>query len=207
MTSGFWSKAGRKRGQSNFSPLDLPEKYGAASLFDRAVSARGVTLTSTTRLFRLDSGGLDDLAGVARHTIQTAGRSFDLSGSPAPDVLNDARGPRTIQHAGVSEWTRGGYIASMQYMPAVLVAQAREVRDDGSIIEIVVWELSEPLAPSTHRYKYRLYYGAAGVNRVRYDNERGKGDHRHLGDREDDYAFTTVEQLLADFERDVNEWS
>jgi hypothetical protein len=41
-------------------------------------------------------------------------------------------------------------------MPAVLLAQAREVRDDGSIIEIVVWELSEPLAPSTHRYKYRL---------------------------------------------------
>ncbi len=95
----------------------------------------------------------------------------------------------------------------MQYMPAALVAQAKEVRDDGSIIEIVIWELSEPLAPSAHRYKYRLYYGAAGINRVRYDNERGKGDHRHLGDREDDYVFTTVEQLLADFERDVNEWS
>ena len=55
--------------------------------------------------------------------------------------------------------------------------------------------------------KYRLYYGAAGINRVRYDNERGKGDHRHLGDREEDYVFTTVEQLLADFESDVNEWS
>ena len=95
----------------------------------------------------------------------------------------------------------------MQYMPAVLVAQAREVRDDGSIIEIVVGELSEPLAPSTPRYKYRLYYGAAGVNLFRYDTDRGKGAHRHLGDREDDYAFTTVEQLLADFERDVNEWS
>lgn len=92
-------------------------------------------------------------------------------------------------------------------MPAVLVAQAKEVRDDGSTIEIVVWELSEPLAPSRHRYKYRLYYGAAGINRVRYDNERGKGDHRHLGDREHDYVFTTVERLLADFERDVNNWS
>ena len=95
----------------------------------------------------------------------------------------------------------------MQYTPAVLVAQAKEVRDDGSIIEIVVWELSEPLAPSTHRYKYRLYYGAAGIGRVRYDNERGKGDHRHLGDREDDYVFTTLDQLLADFESDVNAWS
>jgi hypothetical protein len=52
-------------------------------------------------------------------------------------------------------WTRGTYIATMQYMPAVLIAQAKEVRDDGSIIEIVVWELSAPLAPSTHNYKYR----------------------------------------------------
>ena len=95
----------------------------------------------------------------------------------------------------------------MQYMPSVLLAHAKEVRDDGSVIEIVVWELSEPLVPSTHRYKYRLYYGAAGISRVRYDNERGKGDHRHLGDGEDGYVFTTLEQLLADFERDVNQWS
>ena len=85
----------------------------------------------------------------------------------------------------------------MQYTPAVLVAQAKEVRDDGSIVEVVIWELAEPLSPSTHRYKYRLYYGAAGTNRVRYDNERGKGDHRHVRNREEDYAFTTIEQLLA----------
>jgi len=32
----------------------------------------------------------------------------------------------------------------MQYMPAVLVAKAKEVRDDGSIVEVVIWALSEP---------------------------------------------------------------
>jgi hypothetical protein len=74
----------------------------------------------------------------------------------------------------------------MQYMRAVLWSHAKEIRDDGSIVEIMIWELDEPLPPSTHRYKYRLYYGAAGVGRVRYDNERGKGDHRHLGDVEHD---------------------
>ncbi len=95
----------------------------------------------------------------------------------------------------------------MQYMSAALIAKAKEFRDDGSIIEIVIWGLSEPLIPSTHSYKYRLYFGAAGVCRVRYDNERGKGDHRHRGEHEEDYHFTTLEQLLADFERDVNEWS
>lgn len=94
----------------------------------------------------------------------------------------------------------------MQYMPVVLLARAKEVRDDGSIVEIVVWELPEPLPPSTHRYKYRLYYGFGGASRVRYDNERGKGDHRHIGEQEEDYVFATLEQLLDDFSRDVENW-
>lgn len=42
-----------------------------------------------------------------------------------------------------------------------------------------------------------------GVCVVRYDNERGKGDHRHYGDLEETYAFISVEQLAADFEADV----
>lgn len=94
----------------------------------------------------------------------------------------------------------------MQYMGAVLLARAKEIRDDGSIVEIVIWELPEPVPPSTHRYKYRLYFGAGGVSRVRYDNERGKGDHRHIGSAELDYFFTSVEQLLADFRTDVESW-
>jgi hypothetical protein len=95
----------------------------------------------------------------------------------------------------------------MQYMRATLLAHSKEVRDDGSIVEVIIWELSEPLPPSLHCFKYRLYYGASGVSRVRYDNERGKGDHRHLGPKEEPYAFTTIERLLDDFERDVEEWS
>jgi len=91
-------------------------------------------------------------------------------------------------------------------MPATLLARAKELREDGSIVEIVVWELSEPLPPSRHRYKYRLYYGAAGVSRVRYDNERGKGDHRHFGEEQQEYEFSTVEQLLEDFQSDVERW-
>jgi len=94
----------------------------------------------------------------------------------------------------------------MQYMAAVLLARAKEVRDDGAIVEIVVWELPEPLPPCTHRFKYRLYFGASGVSRVRYDNERGKGDHRHIGDLEYAYRFSSVEQLLTDFESDVERW-
>ena len=94
----------------------------------------------------------------------------------------------------------------MQYMPAVLLAHAKEVRDDGSIVEIVIWQLPEPVPPSTHAFKYRLYYGAGGVSRVRYDNERGKGDHRHIGAQEYQYVFSSVEQLLEDFGSDIERW-
>lgn len=92
-------------------------------------------------------------------------------------------------------------------MKATLLARTKEVRDDGSIVEVVIWELPEPLPLSAHHYKYRLFYGVGGSCRVRYDNERGKGDHRHAGDEEFAYVFTTVDQLLDDFERDIADWS
>ena len=95
----------------------------------------------------------------------------------------------------------------MQYMKATLLARTKEIRDDGSIVEVVIWDLPEALPPSKHNYKYRLFYGAAGKCRVRYDNERGKGDHRHIGDNEYAYDFMTVDQLLDDFERDIANWS
>lgn len=82
----------------------------------------------------------------------------------------------------------------MQYMKAKLLAHTKEIRDDGSIVEVVVWALPEPLPPCIHHFKYRPFYGAAGDCRVRYDNERGKGDHRHIGENEHGYDFTNVEQ-------------
>ena len=94
----------------------------------------------------------------------------------------------------------------MQYMKATLLAHTKDIRDDGSIVEVVIWELPEPLLGSAHSYRYRLFYGVAGTSRVRYDNERGKGDHRHLDDLEEKYTFTTVERLLDDFERDIAKW-
>ena len=94
----------------------------------------------------------------------------------------------------------------MQYMKAKLLARTKEVRDDGSMVEVVIWELSKAVPPSTHSFKYRLFYGVDGACRVRYDNERGKGDHRHLGDKEIDYVFVSIDQLLDDFERDIENW-
>ena len=93
----------------------------------------------------------------------------------------------------------------MQYMKATLLARSKEVHDDGSIVEVVIWELSEPLPPYGHKFKYRLFYGRPDLTVVRYDNERGKGDHRHVDGMELPYVFLSVEQLLDDFEFDMRE--
>lgn len=92
-------------------------------------------------------------------------------------------------------------------MRARSIAALKEVRADGSVVEIVVWQVPEPIAPSAHSYKYRLYFGKDGLCRVRYDNERGKGDHWHIGEDEADYVFESLEKLLADFRSDVENWS
>ncbi|HEX2769433.1 MAG TPA: DUF6516 family protein, partial [Geobacteraceae bacterium] len=39
----------------------------------------------------------------------------------------------------------------------------------------------------------------------RYDNERGKGEHRHADNQEQSYTFTDLEKLFVDFEKDVRE--
>jgi hypothetical protein len=68
-------------------------------------------------------------------------------------------------------------------MKAINRIKEKETRDDGLIIERVVWQLDEPLPGSAHLFKYRLYCGCDGECWVRYDNERGKGDHRHIKGR------------------------
>ncbi|MBM3569673.1 MAG: hypothetical protein FJX46_13085 [Alphaproteobacteria bacterium] len=88
-------------------------------------------------------------------------------------------------------------------MRAVLLYERRIDYDDGSIVELRIWHVSAPVPPSSHRYKYSLFFGLPGEALVLYDNERGKGDHRHLLDVELAYRLTTVERLLADFWSDV----
>jgi hypothetical protein len=83
------------------------------------------------------------------------------------------------------------------------IIRYKKVRED-RIIEVVVWHLSESLPGSLHPYKYRLFYGTTdGTCLVRYDNERGKGDHRHVGGREEAYRFVTLHRLIEDFEADI----
>jgi hypothetical protein len=79
---------------------------------------------------------------------------------------------------------------------------------DGHISRIRVWEVAEAVPPSEHRFKYACLYGRPGERVVLYDNERGKGDHRHYRAREEAYVFEAyvfkdIETSIADFLADV----
>jgi hypothetical protein len=69
--------------------------------------------------------------------------------------------------------------------------------------EMVVWELPEALPGSSHLFKYRLALVVNGACAMRYDNETGKSDHKHIGDQEVPYEFVDLDRLLEDFLADL----
>jgi len=74
------------------------------------------------------------------------------------------------------------------------------------VVELVIWQVPRPLKGSDHLFKYRLALIADNVCVLRYDNEAGKGDHRHIGNREFPYDFRDPDQLQIDFWEEVHEW-
>ena len=92
-------------------------------------------------------------------------------------------------------------------MKAVQLVRTRIIYSGIAFAELVLWRLAKPVAGSAHAFKYRLAYVVRGVCILRYDNEAGKGDHRHFGSDERAYVFTTPEQLIADFQHDIERWN
>lgn len=91
-------------------------------------------------------------------------------------------------------------------MKAIPIRRRNYLLPDGSIVEIVVWQLPSPTTERPHGLKYRLNYSLSdGTSVVRFDNELGKGDHKHIRDVEHPYQFTTLEKLLSDFTKKVRE--
>ena len=87
-------------------------------------------------------------------------------------------------------------------MKAELLMRERRVLAAG-FGEVVVWRVPAPLGGSIHDFKYRLAYIIDGVCVLRFDNEAGKGDHRHTPKRELPYAFESPEKLVEDFLREA----
>jgi hypothetical protein len=86
---------------------------------------------------------------------------------------------------------------------ARLIRHRKRRYDDGMVLEMALWEVPAPVRGSRHRLKYSLFYGNGDGRLIGYDNEAGKGDHRHYGSHEEPYCFTTAERLLEDFLADV----
>jgi hypothetical protein len=90
-------------------------------------------------------------------------------------------------------------------MKASLLMNQRHVTGLG-FMELVIWQLPQPVRASTHGFKYRLAFVVGGACVLRYDNEAGKGDHKHVRGQEVPYAFVSLDQLVDDFMADVAAW-
>lgn len=77
---------------------------------------------------------------------------------------------------------------------------------EAAYVEMVVWQVPKSLKGSNHAFKYRLALISGGICVLRFDNEAGKGDHKHVGNREMPYAFASVDDLMVDFWTEVDLW-
>jgi len=89
---------------------------------------------------------------------------------------------------------------------AELLFRKREGLTETAFVELVVWRVLEPVRGSAHAYKYSSALVSEGVCVLRYDNEAGKGDPKHVVDREVAYRFIDLATLQTDFWNDVEMW-
>lgn len=91
----------------------------------------------------------------------------------------------------------------MTNVKAVALVRRRIIFSESTFAELVLWQVPKPVAGSTHELKYRLAFVVDGICVLRYDNEAGKGDHRHFNGKESAYTFKTPDELIKDFQRDI----
>ncbi len=92
-------------------------------------------------------------------------------------------------------------------MKAVELTNRRLPIAADAFADIVIWRVPQPVRGSRHLFKFRLAYVVAEVCVLRYDNEAGKGDHRHIGAVEMPYTFVSTDQLMTDFLADLMRWN
>jgi len=88
-------------------------------------------------------------------------------------------------------------------MKARLIEKSRTLINENAFFEIVLWRLPEPVLGSHHPFKYRFALIVKGECVLRYDNERGKGDHKHIHGKEIKIHFSTLENLFDEFQNDM----
>jgi Family of unknown function (DUF6516) len=106
-----------------------------------------------------------------------------------------------VRFVGLIDNTRTTALSSR--MKAALLLRERLVLAETAFAEIVIWRVPAPVKRSRHGYKYRMALVRDGICVLRYDNEAGKGDHRHVGKTQRPYRFIDIDRLQSDFWADV----
>ena len=105
------------------------------------------------------------------------------------------------------EFVKSKKYGIMRHMSDATLILKTKTTHAGGVVEMVVWSLPKSVPPSSHKFKYRLVFVRDGQRIVGYDNERGKSDHKHLGDTQMAYRFRDINTLIADFIADVEKYS
>ena len=93
----------------------------------------------------------------------------------------------------------GANVGAISNITAELLLDECHVLSGSAFAELVVWRAPSPVRRSQRELRYRLARVVNGVCVLRYDNEAGKGDHRHVGERKHAYQFKDASQLRANF--------
>ena len=99
--------------------------------------------------------------------------------------------------------TLSAFVGIIANMRVALLIRERIPFGEDAFAELVLWRLSSPVPGSSHQFKYRLAFVLRDECVLRYDNETGKGDHRHTISRESKYVFESPEKLIQDFLREA----
>ncbi len=91
-------------------------------------------------------------------------------------------------------------------MKAKNLLKTRRHLSETVFIDMKVWLVPQKVPGSDHMFKYSLALVSQNVCILRYDNEAGKGDHKHIGETEFSYVFNGLDALQADFWKDVEKW-
>ena len=85
------------------------------------------------------------------------------------------------------------------------VLHEKVIDERGGITELVLWQVQKS-AHNPAGIKYRCAYIPRGQKQpaVLYDVHHGKSHHKHYMGSEQPYQFSSIRQLIADFQVDID---
>ncbi len=77
-------------------------------------------------------------------------------------------------------------------MSAELLLRERIALTETVFVEVGIWRVPQPVRGRAPDFKYGLALVSGGVCILRYDNEAGKGDHKHIDGQEVAFRFVDL---------------